>query len=257
MPSFKTSRRSWVAALVAVPLLAVAGCADVDDEALGTSEDAIVQCALPAKYDFKAFRAANPRSRGVEFSFAPVPELGVYVHEAFIPDARVKVAPGLYLRGDGRTHDANFDPGRTRMTLVVDFVRGKGWFAANSSATEICVFFCRTETRDAHDAVVSFDEGKNRVWADWLDRDTFRVRISGKVSVPGPFEAFACAADEQLLIDRKTGAVRYEGDTFPSTGTYRYEATNGVCSPRPKQRTTAGSSKGLCDSATFTDAADR
>jgi hypothetical protein len=144
----------------------------------------------------------------------------------------------IKMHGDGRAHDVNFDPSKVRGFLVLNFVSGQGYALINSSQVNLYMVVkvpllpsyhkhIYTHTFTARDVLHQWKPGGigniNNQWifTDWVTPDWFRVRYSLRISVPGA-AVLAFTIDHQLLINNKTGQVIFEGDKFPSTGTYQY-----------------------------------
>lgn len=204
---------------------------------------------IPPNQRLAAAQELMTQERVRQFSFAPYPKLGVWVHEVFIKEEELLLqgeflqyildrVPGVprpvnhvYGGGDGREHDVNFPPQKNRAFVVLDFEKGEGYIASNSSRAifkvtppwplpawpELTVY---THTFTAID-VGGWKEGESWVHADWVNPETFRLRYDVTDSIPGAKEILS-GISAQLLIDRDTGLLRFERDGFPTYGTYQY-----------------------------------
>lgn len=145
----------------------------------------------------------------------------------------------LSVNGNDRGHDPAFSPGDCKISVVLDFENGDGWVMMNhtTAVAEVDVPFPPTTihlldvSRTAVKARKRWKKGDwSWFWADWVNGETFRLRYEVRLAVPllpvGDLtNGFLAAIDHQILIDRQTGRVSFEGDAFPSTGTYRYKCS--------------------------------
>lgn len=207
--------------------------------------------SLPHNQTLNGARNAMTSERYAEFTFPKYPQLGVYVHEIFMSEdyvnadgnisadafSKISSLAGVTLKakGDDRWHNTNFDPSKSRGFVVLNFNTGKGYVVINQSTVKVKWwgpdFHQSFGARDIHVdwKPAGWPGFWNKTWtyADWVTPNKFRLRYSLRVSAPTG-SIFSHTVDHQLLIDRTTGKVTFEGDSYPSTGTYRYHCNNLV-----------------------------
>lgn len=222
-------------------------------------------CSNPRlRYGYDAYRDAHSGENGAQWTFPPVLTLGVYVIEVFIQDRRVPVGTLCYSgicgevdgHGDDRGHNRHFNPRETRAFIVIDFVNGKGHLIANESGIDICsgpVRVCQTFTFDAHGISKTW-KGSTNAWATmgWVNNNNFRVRYSLRNSVPGSQFA-AHTIDHQIIVDRASGDVVFQGDGYPSVGVYQWRGSTNECgwTVTPRRVVEQNDISNLADDPTF------
>jgi cysteine-rich repeat protein len=150
-------------------------------------------------------------------------------------------------KGDGRTQDPNFSPDAVRAFITLDFEHGRGAIYVNHSEIKVSLHAKllgqEVASKDvtgvlpkgmrwfkARRVRASWHGADSWLWADWVDGDTFRLRYSLLNGAPFA-NILSHTIDHQLFIDRTSGELtgtKFEGDTFPSTGTYRYKCSSVV-----------------------------
>src|SRR5688572_17930223 len=81
---------------------------------------------VPTKYNYTNYLKNNTRAKGRTFAIPKIPARGKHVTEIFIKSSWLTLAPSIQGKGDGRSHNANFDPKRTRAFIVMDWAAGRG-----------------------------------------------------------------------------------------------------------------------------------
>jgi PKD domain len=221
---------------------------------------------LPSSYTLGRLRTLLSQEKVTSFKFPADPELGVYVYEAYIAASSVNVADSsglgkafldaaklilpsgtfyvdIDLNGNDRPAPmALAAPDKNKVLVVLDFVKGEGFVVAEATKVHFRVrqktllwtktWYTKTQTLSANTFSVNSRGDDSWLLANWADPDTFRLRVHGLVAAPGNAEhVLASAIDHQVLINRRSGEMRFEGDAFPSV-----VATQINCSGQQIQR---------------------
>lgn len=113
------------------------------DEALRLQNEeraAINNGLLPTNdADLETFLSENDSINGESFRIPVNPELGIITAEFFIAADRVPANSPVFLHGDNRDYDPNFDPTKSRVSMMLDFETGKGVMLVNGSTMEVVI----------------------------------------------------------------------------------------------------------------------